>query len=239
MRGDDARSLSQESQFERRKRAVRLHRKGHGIVQIMEMMGMAYNTVRQCIALAEVGSLAVLKPKAVERKAGQKCKLTQQQEEQVQRLMYDKRLVRRKSRSKKHTNSAPKWLSSGSMSSTQRLRKRPKHRRLKFTGSTKQPWSTPMCVDAANPPKGKTPEVYTLSGTRHKLSMIASVNNQGKAQWMMVDKAFDGATFIEFWRIWSRTSAMVVSARCMSCMDMPARASQQTSQGLAIEECRP
>jgi Winged helix-turn helix len=58
-----------------------LHRKGHGIVQIMEMMGMAYNTVRQCVALAEVGSLAVLKPKAVERKAGQKRKLTQQQEE--------------------------------------------------------------------------------------------------------------------------------------------------------------
>jgi hypothetical protein len=57
----------------------------------MEMMGMAYNTVRQYIVLTEVGSLAVLKPKAVERKAGQKCKLTQQQEEQVQRLMCDKR----------------------------------------------------------------------------------------------------------------------------------------------------
>ena len=81
MRGDDARSLSQESQFERRKRAVRLHRKGHGIAQILEIMGMAYNTVRQCIALAAVGSLAVLKPKAVGCKVDQKRKLTQQQEE--------------------------------------------------------------------------------------------------------------------------------------------------------------
>jgi hypothetical protein len=58
--------------------------------QILEIMGMAYNTVRQCIALAEIGNRAVLKPKAVERKAGQKRKLTQQQEEQVQRPMYDK-----------------------------------------------------------------------------------------------------------------------------------------------------
>ena len=53
-------------------------------------MGMAYNTVRQCIALAAVGSLAVLKPKAVGCKVDQKRKLTQQQEEQVQRPMYDK-----------------------------------------------------------------------------------------------------------------------------------------------------
>ena len=28
--------------------------------------------------------------------------------------------------------------------------------------------------------------------------MIASVNNQGKAHWMMIDKAFDATTFIEF-----------------------------------------
>ena len=44
MREDDGRTLSQEAQFERRKRAVRLHRKGHSIAQIMDTMGMAYNT---------------------------------------------------------------------------------------------------------------------------------------------------------------------------------------------------
>lgn len=47
-------------------------------------------------------------------------------------------------------------------------------------------------------PKGKTPEVFAVGGTRHKLSMIASVNNQGKAHWMMIDKAFDAAMLIEF-----------------------------------------
>jgi hypothetical protein len=40
-----------------------------------------------------------------------------------------------------------------------------------------------MFVDAAMRLLGKTPEVFTLEGTRHKLSMIASVSNQGKAHW--------------------------------------------------------
>lgn len=91
MREDDGRTLSQEAQFERRKRAVRLHRKGHSIAQIMDTMGMAYNTVRHCIAVAETGGLAALKPKAVGRKNGQKRKLSQSQEELVQRLICDKR----------------------------------------------------------------------------------------------------------------------------------------------------
>ena len=61
----------------------------------MDMMGMAYNTVRQCVALADAGGLAALKPKAVGRKAGHKRKLTQQQEEQVQRLICKRPVIPR------------------------------------------------------------------------------------------------------------------------------------------------
>jgi transposase len=47
-------------------------------------------------------------------------------------------------------------------------------------------------------PKGKTPVAMVVGGTRHKLSMIASVNNRGKAQWMIIDEAFNAQKLIEF-----------------------------------------
>jgi transposase len=47
-------------------------------------------------------------------------------------------------------------------------------------------------------PKGQTPVAYAVGGTRHKLSMISSVTNQGKARWMIVEDAFDSDKFIEF-----------------------------------------
>ena len=37
-----------------------------------------------------------------------------------------------------------------------------------------------------------------VGGTRHKLSMIATVTNQGKARWMIIDEAFDADKLIEF-----------------------------------------
>ena len=39
-------------------------------------------------------------------------------------------------------------------------------------------------------PLGKTPVAMALGGTRQKLSMIATVTNQGKTRWMIIDEAF-------------------------------------------------
>lgn len=47
-------------------------------------------------------------------------------------------------------------------------------------------------------PTGKTPVTMTVGGTRQKLSMIATVTNQGKARWMIIDETFDADKFIEF-----------------------------------------
>lgn len=238
MREDDGRTLGQEAQFERRKRAVRLHRKGHGIAQIMDMMGMAYNTVRHCLALAEVGGLAALKPKAVGRKVGQKRKLTEQQEDQVQRLICDKRpeqfkmefalwnraavgqLIEQECGIKLPTRSVGNYLARWGFTPQKPIKKayeqRPEAVRKwldeQYPAIEKKAkadkaeihWLDETAVvntdvrGRSYAPKGKTPEVYTVGGTRHKLSMIASVNNQGKAHWMMIDTAFDAATFIEF-----------------------------------------
>ena len=47
-------------------------------------------------------------------------------------------------------------------------------------------------------PKGKTPVAMSVGGTRQKLSMLASVTNQGKARWMIIDGAFNHEKLIEF-----------------------------------------
>ncbi|ABM35740.1 IS630 family transposase [Polaromonas naphthalenivorans] len=49
-------------------------------------------------------------------------------------------------------------------------------------------------------PAGKTPVARTVGGTRQKLSMIATVTNQGKTRWMIIDDAFDADKLIEFLR---------------------------------------
>jgi len=47
-------------------------------------------------------------------------------------------------------------------------------------------------------PKGQTPVAYAVGGTRHKLSMISTVTNQGKTRWMIIDEAFNSERLIEF-----------------------------------------
>ena len=47
-------------------------------------------------------------------------------------------------------------------------------------------------------PRGKTPVLPTVGGTREKLSMIATVTNRGKTRWMIIDEAFNADKLIEF-----------------------------------------
>jgi hypothetical protein len=52
-------------------------------------------------------------------------------------------------------------------------------------------------------PAGKTPVAMAVDGTRHKLSMIATVTNQGTARRMMIDEALDGEKLIELFYLLS------------------------------------
>jgi transposase len=47
-------------------------------------------------------------------------------------------------------------------------------------------------------PRGKTPLTLAVGGTREKLSMICTVTNQGRANWMIIDGAFNHERLIEF-----------------------------------------
>ena len=55
--------------------------------------------------------------------------------------------------------------------------------------------------DRSFAPKGQTPVAMAVGGTRQKLSMIASVTNQGKARWMIIDGAFNHERLIEFFEL--------------------------------------
>lgn len=46
-------------------------------------------------------------------------------------------------------------------------------------------------------PAGRTPVAMAVEGTRHKLSVIATVTNQSKVHWMVIDEAFDVDKLIE------------------------------------------
>ena len=47
-------------------------------------------------------------------------------------------------------------------------------------------------------PVGKTPVTFAVGGTRQKLSMVATVTNQGKTRWMISDESFNSDKLIEF-----------------------------------------
>ena len=47
-------------------------------------------------------------------------------------------------------------------------------------------------------PAGKKPLTRAVGGTRQKLSMIATVTNNGQTRWMIIDDAFNSDRLIEF-----------------------------------------
>ena len=47
-------------------------------------------------------------------------------------------------------------------------------------------------------PAGKTPVTLAVGGTRQKLFMIATVTNQGKTRWVIIEESLDAKKFCEF-----------------------------------------
>ena len=53
---DSVQKLTPEQLDERRKQVVGLHKKGIGVIQIVDMTGLSYAAVRVCLDLFESGS---------------------------------------------------------------------------------------------------------------------------------------------------------------------------------------
>jgi len=84
---EDGRKLSREAQHERRKQAVRLHRRGMAVNEIATALGMAQGTVRSAVQAAEDGGIQALAPKPTGRAQGEQRRLSAQQELHIQRLI--------------------------------------------------------------------------------------------------------------------------------------------------------
>jgi DNA-binding transcriptional ArsR family regulator len=88
---DDARYSTLAQLHERRKQVVRLPRKGYGVMQIVELCGLSYPTVRGAIDRYEEGGLAAIKPATRGKFMGQWRTLTEDQEREIPLIICDKR----------------------------------------------------------------------------------------------------------------------------------------------------
>ncbi len=91
MEKDDARYSTLEHLHERRKQVVRLHCKGYKVMQIVDLCGLSYPSVRAAIDRYTVGGLAAIKPAVRGRRAGQGRALNAEQEHALRKIICDKR----------------------------------------------------------------------------------------------------------------------------------------------------
>lgn len=88
---EDARKQTLQQLHERRKQVVRMHKRQLGIMQIVELSGLSYPTVRNTINLYEQGGWAAIKPAARGHKLGEGRRLTPEQEAAIRSTICDKR----------------------------------------------------------------------------------------------------------------------------------------------------
>ncbi len=91
MKKDDARYSTLEQLHERREQVVRLHCKSYKVMQIVDLCGLSYPSVRAAIDRYKVGGLAAIKPAVRGRRAGQGRALNAEQEHALRKLICDKR----------------------------------------------------------------------------------------------------------------------------------------------------
>lgn len=238
MEKEDARFQKLEVLHERRKQAVRLHRKGVKVMQVVAMTGLSYPTVVAAIARFDKGGWAALKPAGRGRSLGDARRLDAVSELRIQKLIIERRPEQLKMEFALWTRAAVMQLIERECGL--KLPVRTVGEYLKRWGFTPQkpikrayeqrPEAVQAWLKDQYPPierrakaedaeihwadetalvntdvrgrsysfKGQTPVTMAVGGTRHKLSMISSVNNRGKAYWMIIDEAFNADLFIEF-----------------------------------------
>ncbi len=88
---EEARFQTFEYSHERRKQVVRLHRKGIGVMRVIELNGLTYLAVRGAIDRHAQGGSAAVKPKSLCRVGGKGHNVADKQEKAVRKIICDKR----------------------------------------------------------------------------------------------------------------------------------------------------
>ncbi len=238
MKKDDARYSTLEQLHKRRKQVVRLHCKGYKVMQIVDLCGLSYPSVRAAIDRYKVGGLAAIKPAVRGRRAGQGRALNAEHEHALRKIICDKRpeqlkmefalwsraalmqLIEQEYGIKLTVRGVGKYLARWGFTAQKPIKKayeqRPEavqawlneqypeiEKRAKSQGGEIHWGDETALVNTdvrgrSYAPAGKTPVTYAVGATRQKLSMIATVTNQGKTRWMIIDEAFNADKLIEF-----------------------------------------
>ena len=235
---EDGRRLSRQAQYERRKQAVRLHKRGMAIMDIAAALSMGHVTVRAAIKAATADGLTALAPKPTGRRVGTQRRLTAEQELHIQRQICKSRPEQLKLEFALWSRAAVLQLVKQEYGIELPIRTMGEY--LKRWGFTPQkpitkayeqrPEAVKKWLDDEYPgiahkakaqgaeihwgdetgvvntdvrgrgyqPKGQTPVAYAVGGQRQKLSMISTVTNRGRANWMIIDGAFNHERLIEF-----------------------------------------
>ncbi len=91
MQKEDARKQSREVLHERRKQVIRMHRKGVGVMQIVEQTGLSWTGVNTALRLYSAGGAGALKPGIRGKKSGSGRSLSPAQEQAIAQTICDKR----------------------------------------------------------------------------------------------------------------------------------------------------
>ena len=189
-------------------------------MQIAAMTTLSYPTVRAAIDLFDAGGWSAIRPALRGRARGDGRVLSQVQQAAIQRLSIDKRpeqlkmnfslwsraasastssagALHRKNPSSAPTNKARLRCKPGLKGNILPLSSAQEAKALKFTGAMRRALVNTDVRGRSFAPAGKTPVVMAVGGKDQKLSMIATVTNQGKARWMIIDEAFDADKLIQ------------------------------------------
>ena len=91
MQKEDARKQSREVLHKRRKQVVRMHRKGVGVMQIVEQTGLSWTAVNTALRLHREGAGKDLKPGIRGKKPGSGRSFSPAQEQAIEQTICDKR----------------------------------------------------------------------------------------------------------------------------------------------------
>lgn len=235
---EDARKISSAELKERRRQVIRAFERGVNQLQISRDVGMSYQGVRGIVQRYKAQGVKSITPKVRGRKEGTQRFLDEAQENEIKRLICEKRpeqlkmdfalwnrvavgqLVEQQFGIKLCVRAIGNYLSRWGFTPQRPIKRAYEQRpeavkawldeqypniakRAKVEGAEIH-WGDETAVvntdvrGRSYAPKGKTPVTYTVGGTRHKLSMIATVSNRGKAHWMMIEEAFNSDKLIEF-----------------------------------------
>ena len=235
---EDARRQSLLELHTRRKQVVRLHRKGMGVMQIVQMSGLSWPAVRAALTLFEQGGWNALKPRARGKQAGHGRALSAEQEQAIRGIICDKRpeqmkldfalwnrgavaiLIEREYGLRLSIRAVGNYLNRWGMTPQKPIKRAYEQKpeavkawldaqypaieaRAKTEGAEIH-WGDETAIvntdvrGRSYAPRGQTPVAYAVGGTRHKLSMISTVTNRGKARWMIIDENFNAEQLLAF-----------------------------------------